>query len=175
MARKPAKIYRRFDNHAYTRKEFMRGTPQPKITMFEHGIKKDYPYRVSLVAKYNVQVTHAALESIRVTANKILSEGCGAQGYFMKIRPYPHHILKEHRQAVGAGADRVSQGMRHAFGTPVGTAARVRKNQIIIEVQVYKDGINVAKEALRRANIKLPAPCRIVIKNLLPESAQPVS
>jgi len=164
MVRKPARMYRVITGPAYTRRKFMGGVPQPKITIFEHGVKKEHTHKVLLVADESVQITHSALESARITANKYLVEACGAQNYYMRVRPYPHHVLREHRQAVGAGADRVSQGMRHAFGIPVGTAARVYRDQIIVEAWVDEDKIGAAKEAFRRANIKLPVKCRVLVQ-----------
>ena len=48
-------------------------------------------------------------------------------GICFESHTYPHHVLRENKQATGAGADRVSQGMRCAFGKNVGTAARVKR------------------------------------------------
>ena len=42
------------------------------------------------------------------------------------MHTYPHQILRENKQATGAGADRVSQGMRLSFGKNVGTAAEFK-------------------------------------------------
>jgi large subunit ribosomal protein L10e len=66
----------------------------------------------------------------------------------------------------GAHADRISDGMRRSFGKPVGTAARVRINQPIITVNVNEDGVQAAKEALKRGGAKLPIPCRIIIEKV---------
>ena len=82
----------------------------------------------------------------------------------MRIRVYPHQILRENKQATGAGADRVSQGMRCAFGKNVGTAARVQKNQKVITIQTHAAFFSVAKDALRKANCKLPTPSSIVVE-----------
>ncbi len=166
MVRKPARMYRSITGPAYTRRKFMGGVPQPKITIFEHGLKKERSHKVFLVAEEEVQITHSALESTRITVNKYLAEACGSQNYYMRVRPYPHHVLREHRQAVGAGADRVSQGMRHAFGIPVGTAARVYPNQIIMEAWVDEEKVIAAKEAFRRAKIKMPMKCKIVVQKM---------
>ena len=167
MGRKPARIYTNAKGPAYTRRKFMGGVPQSRITIFEHGLRKDYPYRVFITSESDCQITHIALEAARIGANKVLSDTCG-QNYFMKIRPYPHQILTIHKQAVGAGADRISQGMRHAFGVPVGTAARVKKGQILIEVFVNEDKINTAKEALRKAKMKFAPKCRTRIEKIEP-------
>jgi large subunit ribosomal protein L10e len=56
-----------------------------------------------------------------------------------------------------AGADRLSQGMRKAFGRPTGRAARLSRKQAILTVKVGKDDIDIAKTALMRASKKLPS------------------
>ena len=65
--------------------------------------------------------------------------------------------------ATGAGADRISSGMRMAFGKPVGTAARVHPGEIIMVGRVDAANAKVLKDALHKASIKLPTPCRIEI------------
>ena len=87
----------------------------------------------------------------------------------LRILVYPHHVLRENKMIFGAGADRLQDGMRRAFGKPVGTAAQVRAGQTVIIARVDENGIEVAKEALRRGGDKLPTPCRIVIRPLTEE------
>ncbi len=163
---KPAKVYRIPKNRAYTRKEYIKAIPASKITIFDMGDVKNpdrFPVQVSLIAKEEGQITHNALEAARVAANRYLQKMLGRNGYYLKIRIYPHIILREHKMATGAGADRISDGMRLAFGKPVGLAARVSPNQKIMSVRVMPDNFNVAKEALRRAKNKISVVCGITI------------
>jgi large subunit ribosomal protein L10e len=88
----------------------------------------------------------------------MLAKNAGATGYHLKIRPYPHHVLRENKLATGAGADRVSSGMRAAFGKAVGTAARVQAGDILMIVRVPITSLTAAKDALWSASIKLPTP-----------------
>jgi large subunit ribosomal protein L10e len=69
----------------------------------------------------------------------------------------------------GAHADRLQDGMKKSFGKPIGTAARVKRDQTVITARVNKDGIEVAKEALRRGGAKLPMPCQVVIEKIVAE------
>ena len=62
-----------------------------------------------------------------------------------------------------AGADRLQEGMRRSFGKPMGLAARVEPGQPIIEVDVYPEGVDAAKGALRLGSSKLPTPCIIQV------------
>jgi large subunit ribosomal protein L10e len=56
--------------------------------------------------------------------------------------------------------------MRKAFGKPIGSAARVRVGQAIIEIGVNESAVEVAKEALKLGKDKLPIPCRILIEKV---------
>jgi len=81
----------------------------------------------------------------------------------MTLRKFPHQVIRENKQATGAGADRVSDGMRQAFGKPVGTAARLNKGDIVFTAYCDVDQAPAVKEAFRRAYNKLSPPCRITV------------
>jgi len=164
MVRKPNSMYRQIKGPAYTRKEYMGGVPASRITQFDLGNKSgEFPIVVSLVAKETCHIRHTALEAARITANRTISKKAGAVGYHLKVRVFPHHVLRENKQATGAGADRVSQGMRKAFGKLVGTAARVPSGQRVITIRTTKQHFVTAKDALRKAGMKLPTPISIVV------------
>jgi len=76
---------------------------------------------------------------------------------------YPHHIVRENPMATGAGADRVQDGMRKAFGKPVSSVALVKTNQKVLTIKTNKKNFIDAKEALRRAAMKFPVSCRITV------------
>ena len=161
-----AKNYREVKGQPYTRKEYIRGSPPPKITKFTMGdTKTTFPIHASLVAGEEAQIRHNALEAARVASNRVLSAKLG-NAYVLRIVPYPHTILRENKMIFGAHADRLSQGMRGAFGKPIGAAARVKIGQSIIEVGVNETAVEVAKEALKLGKDKLPIPCRIVIEKI---------
>jgi len=159
-----AKNYRTVKGQSYTRKEYVRGSPAPKITKFTMGdTKSKFAYQASLIAQEEAQIRHNALEAARVASNRVLMDKLG-NSYLLRVVPFPHAILRENKMIFGAHADRLQDGMRRAFGKPVGTAARVKPNQTIIEIGVNQDGIEVAKEALKRGQDKLPITCRIIIE-----------
>tara|TARA_Y100000310_G_C20609284_1_gene777172 strand:- start:715 stop:1182 length:468 start_codon:yes stop_codon:yes gene_type:complete len=120
------------------------------------NMKKKFTHVMKLVSKQDLQIRDLALESARMTANRVAEAELGKDGYHFHLHLYPHHILRENALASGAGADRLSTGMSAPFGKPVGVAARVRKGQTIMEIKVNKSGLPTAKEALRRAKTKLP-------------------
>ncbi|MDY6959238.1 MAG: 50S ribosomal protein L16 [Halobacteriota archaeon] len=163
MPRKPAKMYKRLER-VYTRREYMGGIPGSRVIHYDMGdLRTEFPVSVSLVAKEGCQIRHTALEAARVTTNRYLSKELGKLNYHLKLRVYPHQVLRENKQATGAGADRVSEGMRRAFGKAVGTAARVNRDQKVFTVSSEPQNFFKAKEALRKASHKLPTPCTIVI------------
>ena len=97
-----------------------------------------------------------AIESTRLTANKTLEKATGESGYFSKLRIYPHVLLRENKMIAAAGADRLQEGMRRAFGKAVSLAARVKRGQCIMELQVKKEHVEAAQNALKLACVKLP-------------------
>ncbi len=166
MVRKPGRMYRRVEGPAYTRREYIGGVPHPKIFHFELGnvdAKEQFPVEFHLVAEEACQIRHMALEAARIAANKHLARYVGNNNFYMQVKVYPHHVIREHKMATGAGADRISSGMSLAFGKPVGTAARVRRGQTLIVVRSYPDRVRHVKEALRKAAMKFPTPCRIKV------------
>ena len=162
MTRKPGSMYRKITQQAYTRRKYMGGVPPSRITQFVVGNKAEkFPIQLYLTANERCQIRHNALEAARITANRFLEKKAGATDYRLTVRVYPHHVIRENKQATGAGADRVSMGMRKAFGKAVGTAARVEENQILMTVETLEKNIDVAKDALHKASIKLPTPCKV--------------
>ena len=155
-------MYRQIRGQANTRREYMGGVPASRITQFDVGNRSgEFSIMVSLIAKEPCQIRHTALESARIAANRHMSKRAGSLGFHLKIRIHPHIVLRENKQATGAGADRVSQGMRLSFGKNVGTAARVQEGQKLISIRTTKPHYLSAKKALRRASMKLPTPCRV--------------
>jgi large subunit ribosomal protein L10e len=148
--------YRRGNGQPYTRKEFIKGKPQPKIAKFAGGAPGDYDYCVQLLINEKVQMTHNAIESARLAANKAVEKVAGETGYFSRVRIYPHVLLRENKMIATAGADRLQEGMRRAFGKAVSLAARVKAGQCVMEMNVKKEHLEVAKKSLRTSCVKLP-------------------
>lgn len=141
----------------YRAKSFVRSVPTNKIIKFEMGnTAGQFPYIVRLHSKVDIQLRHNALESARKSANRKLEMTLTRKGYKFKICVYPHHILRNNPLASGAGADRMSTGMKMSFGKAVGIAARVHEGQKIFEAYVNEKDIELAKRALTLARHKLP-------------------
>ena len=164
--------YRQIKGQPYTRLKYIHGTPPPKISKFMMGdTKSKFEYRFSLVAQSPVQIRHNALEAARVAANKVLFDALGEIGYRIQLRVYPHVILRENRMIATAGADRLQEGMRRAFGKPSGRAARIKTGQSILDIYVNSNAVDTAKKALRVGSTKLSVACIVNQESLV---AQPV-
>jgi large subunit ribosomal protein L10e len=169
MADKPATMYRDIDKPAFTRREYITGIPGSKVAQYKMGRKDkdtdEYPIQISLLVEEDVQIRHGSLEAARLSANRRMLKMLGEQGdYKMILRKFPHQVLRENKQATGAGADRVSDGMRQSFGKIVGTAARVYKGEQLFTVWCNPEDAAIAKDALRRAYNKVSPPCRIKVE-----------
>ena len=159
-----ARNFREIKGMPYTRKKYMGGIPGSKIVKFTMGNPTgNFPYTVELVNLKDGQIRHNALEAARIAANRTL-EPLGRENFFLKIVPYPHQVLREHKRINVAQADRFQEGMKKAYGKPVGVAAQVRRGKPILVAKVAQENVEMAKRALKRASDKFPVPCRIFVK-----------
>ncbi|MFB0558727.1 MAG: 50S ribosomal protein L16 [Candidatus Bathyarchaeia archaeon] len=160
-----ARNFRKIKGMPYTRRKYIGGVPGSKIVKFTMGNPtRDFPVTVELINLKDGQIRHNALESARIAANRHLEGSLGRENYLLKIIPFPHQVLREHKRINVAQADRFQEGMARAYGKPVGTAARVPRGKPILIAEVTEENVEVAKEALKRASDKFPVPSRIFVK-----------
>merc|ERR1712170_336517 len=67
---------------------------------------------------------------------------------------HPYHVLRANKMLSCAGADRLSSGMRHSYGKPIGVAARVDIGQILLSVRSKDAAEKHVIEAIRRGKFK---------------------
>ena len=148
----------------YRRKSYIKAAPPHKIIHFDAGNKRyeGFEYIVVLYAKKDINLRHNAIEAARVTANRYMGKTAGKGAYGMKLRVFPHQIIRENPIAMGAGADRMSQGMRASFGKSVSRSARVKSGQAIMQIYVTEGNIQNSKDALKKAASKFPIACKTV-------------
>jgi large subunit ribosomal protein L10e len=160
----------------YVRRQYISGKPQIKIARFSSGqAKSNYEYKVELLATAKIQIRHNALEAARLAANKTMAKA-GETTFFSTLKVYPHVILRENKMIATAGADRLQEGMRRAFGKATGLAARIQPGQVIFEAYVTSANLNLAKDGFKVASSKLGCPAVIRItplkKELLEDSEE---
>ncbi|TFG02538.1 MAG: 50S ribosomal protein L16 [Promethearchaeota archaeon] len=156
-----------YKRSASRRREYARGGTQSKIQRYWGG-NKDIPWEewdlvIALKVDNQIQISSNALEAIRVTINGALQKKLGRNNYRLRVRPKPFQKYRENRMLAFAGADRVQSGMRNSFGRTTGVCARVRAGQIICEVGTHIRNLNLVRNRLRIANMKVPCSCQIVI------------
>eukprot|EP00608_Synchroma_pusillum_P001970 CAMPEP_0198431824 /NCGR_PEP_ID=MMETSP1452-20131203/20590_1 /TAXON_ID=1181717 /ORGANISM="Synchroma pusillum, Strain CCMP3072" /LENGTH=233 /DNA_ID=CAMNT_0044152293 /DNA_START=40 /DNA_END=741 /DNA_ORIENTATION=+ len=166
MGRRPARCIRFQKNKVFIKSRFCRGVPDPKIRIFDCGNKKasvdTFPFVAHLVSDEKEQLTSCALEAARVTCNKYLIKTTGKDNFHIRIRAHPFHVIRQNKMLSCAGADRLSSGMRHSYGKPTETAARVEIGQILISVRSKDTHAPKVIEALRRAKFKFPGRQKIL-------------
>lgn len=160
MGRRPARCYRYQKDKPYIKSRFCRGVPDPKIRIYDVGNKRapvdNFPLCVHLVSNEKEQISSEALEAGRIAVNKYMSVKAGKDSFHLRVRLHPFHVLRINKMLSCAGADRLQTGMRHAFGKPCGTVARVDIGQPIFSVRSKDSNRDHVYEALRRSKYKFP-------------------
>jgi large subunit ribosomal protein L10e len=104
----------------------------------------------------------------------------GKEGFHLRVRAHPYHVVRINKMLSCAGADRLQTGMRGAWGKPNGTVARVNIGQIILSVRTrdsrkfeiipsheslptWITDRATALEALRRSQYKFPGRQKIIV------------
>ena|SRR3989344_1395901 len=177
MALRKASSYSRKNTRPYTRKSsrksksYIKSIPYSKIVKLRMGDQqafrdKKHNYVLTMVTEEGAMIRDNALESGRMLLHKMLEETIPGQ-YFMIVRVYPHHFLRENKVAAGAGADRMNCGMTESFGVVIGRAAIVRAGQEIFFVSCTDDkAARVARDALVTIKSKMPCRTRILFEKV---------
>ncbi|MGC8687328.1 MAG: 50S ribosomal protein L16 [Candidatus Micrarchaeia archaeon] len=158
---RPARTMRDASAQAWARyslknpkKNYVKALPHTSLLIFKMGVEKPYDVELRLESQQKVQLRSNALEAARLLVNKQL-ESQLPQNYLFRVLVYPHNVIREHKMATGAGADRISQGMSLSFGRPISVAARVNRNQAIFSLRVNSQNRKAATIALKKAALKL--------------------
>ena len=155
MKKKPNKVFRIPKGQRFSRKKFIKKIPNIKIIHYLDGKleKKKILFRYNFISQKHFLVRDVTFEAIRRSFTKLLANNLG-KNYNLQLKKYPHLILRENKQVFGAGADRISQGMREAFGTSTGRAAEIRKGDVVYELGLNKE-LNFGKELISLLNSKI--------------------
>lgn len=114
----------------------------------------DFPFCCHLVSNEYEQLSSEALEAARICANKYIVKTSGKDSFHLRVRAHPFHVIRINKMLSCAGADRLQQGMRGAWGKPYGKVARVNIGQVILSIRCKDSNKAVIMEALRRARYK---------------------
>lgn len=177
MALRKASAYSKKKARPFTRtsrskgKAYIKVVPGVKIAKYTGGNERDFnsgkhTYTVRLMATERAQIRDNALEAARMYVIKILDEKAIGQ-YFLLVKVHPHHLLRENKTAAGAGADRLSSGMKHSYGIVIGRAAMVSPEQEIFFISCTDDRVaRIARDALQEIKAKLPCSSKIIFEKI---------
>ncbi len=172
MALRKALAYSKKHARPYTRKSknksksYIKVVPHNKIVKYNMGNVKLFnegklKYKIILTSLENIQIRDNALESARLIVNKNLEKRMPGRFYFM-VNVYPHHILRNNKTAAGAGADRLSSGMKHSFGIVEGRAAMVNAGKDILTVYCETESDSrTVREIMGMVKAKIPCQSKI--------------
>ncbi len=176
MGLRPAKTIREIKGQAWARiskrkprKSFVKGAPHPKVRQYNMGTDKRFDLEVDLIPDKDIHFRDNSLEAARQSANKYMEKTL-IDNYFFTVMTFPHLVVREHSALGVAGADRISKGMKRAFGKPKGRMARVRAGNPVFRARIFAKDLPVLKEAIKRAMIKLSGTFTVSIRDIKNDS-----
>ena len=176
MALRKACAYSKKKVTPYTRrsnvksKSYIKTIPQQKIVKFKMGDIRGYEKGklrriVKLVSGEKVVIRDNALEAARQYIQNTLQKTIPGLYYF-EVKVFPHHILRENKvYGGGSKGERINTGMQQSFGTTLGRAAIVKKNQDMFLLAVFNDKARKdAAVALTKIKAKLPCKSKLIFE-----------
>jgi large subunit ribosomal protein L10e len=177
MAVRKALSYSKKHNKPYTRvskvksKSYIKVVPPNKVVKYNIGNQKAYvegklPFVLSLLSDEQLVIKDLAIEAGRMILTKNLETRLAGK-FYLWVKIHPHHILRNNKAAAGAGADRLSTGMKQSFGIIEGRAARVLGGQELFMVACdSENSVKVVREILGMAKAKLPCRTRVTFEKV---------
>lgn len=172
-----ASAYSKKKNRPYTRKSrskskaYIKVVPHNKIVKYNLGEINAYEngkfkFITRFLADEDVLIRDNALEAGRLILNKNLERKLPRQ-FYLGIKVFPHHILRNNKTAAGAGADRLSSGMKHSFGIVEGRAARVKTGKEIFVIATGTEShARIARGILQMVKAKVPCRSKITMERI---------
>jgi len=175
MALRKSSAYTKRYARPYTRKSkkrsksYIKTVPNSRIVKFQMGDAKGYaagkyPTEILVMSKEKMQIRDNAIEAVRQYFNRFMQIKVGKE-FFLEVKIYPHHILRENKMLTGAGADRMQTGMSRAFGKTMGRAAFIKPGQVLFMIAIKTDKQEVEARKLIRS-VKSRLPCKISTKTV---------
>lgn len=173
MAMRKATCYSKMHSVPYTRKSkkqkksYIKSVPNSKVTKYRMGDITGFKagkYKTIMIVRTKefVQMRDTAMEASRQYLNRFFSEQFG-KDFYLELRPYPHHVIRENKMLTGAGADRMSTGMALSFGRTTDRAALIKAGSALYIIGVTNTRHEQAVRKLVNS-VKSRLPCRIMIE-----------
>jgi large subunit ribosomal protein L10e len=175
MALRKASAYSKRKVTPYTRtskkrtKSYIKTVPNSKIVKFKMGDikgfdKGEYPIQIQVISKENCQIRDNSIEAVRQFFNRFLQTKIGKE-FYLQVKIFPHHILRENKMLTGAGADRMQTGMSRAFGKTMGRSAIVKPNQVLYIIGIKNQKAEVEARKLIKS-VKARLACKTTTKTI---------
>jgi large subunit ribosomal protein L10e len=148
------------------RKSYIKGAPRPKVRQYHMGADRYYEVEVDLVPVEDLNVRDNAIEAARQAANKQLEKKLMVQNFYLTVLKYAHIVVREHSALGVAGADRISKGMKQAFGVPKGRLCRLHRGEPIFRARSFAKNLGAVKKALAMAMLKLSGKYSVVVRDI---------
>ena len=148
------------------RKSYIKGAPRPKIRQYHMGADKYYELEVDMICGRNLALRDNAIEAARQAANKRLEKLLMSTNYYLTVLKYPHVVVREHTALGVAGADRISKGMKQAFGSPKGRLVHVHVGDRILRARVMAKSLPAVKKAFDMAMRKMSGVYTLDVKDI---------
>jgi len=172
MGLRPAKTIREIRGQPWCRiskrkprKSFVKGAPRPKVRQYNMGTDKRFELEVDVVPNMTLRIRDNAIEAARQATNKYLEKTL-MDNYFLQVVSYPHLVVREHSALGVAGADRISKGMKRAFGKPKGRMAQVKHGDPVLRARIMKKDLPALKEGFKRGTAKLTGGYTLIIEDI---------
>lgn len=150
----------------FKQKAYVKTVPATKLTKMRMGDIEGYKagkYKIILdiQTKHRVQLRDNALEAVRQFLNRFLVEKVGKE-FYLEVKPYPHHIIRENKMLTGAGADRMQTGMALSFGKSTGRACLMGRGDTIFIIGVTNPKHEaIARELIASSRARMPCTMHI--------------
>jgi len=155
MAIRKALSYSKKVNRPYTRiskakaHAYIKVNPPNKVVKYNIGNQKAFedgrlPFVLRLISDETLVIRDTAIESGRMVLTKNLESRLPSK-FYLWVKIFPHHILRNNKAAAGAGADRLSTGMKQT-------------------------SVSTARQILAMAKAKLPCRTRITFEKIQPKA-----
>ena len=175
MALRKGSAYTKRKARPYTRvskvrkKSYIKTVPNSRIVKFKMGDLKgydngDYPTSIHVISKERVQMRDNSIEAVRQYFNRFLQTKVGKE-FYLEVKIYPHHILRENKMLTGAGADRMQTGMSRAFGKTMGRAALIKPGQTLFILGIKNPAHEIEARKLIKS-VKARIPCAVATKTV---------
>lgn len=177
MAIRKALSYSKKHNKPYTRvskvksKSYIKVVPPNKVVKYNIGNQRAFvegklPFVLRLLSDEQLVIKDLAIEAGRMVLTKNLETKLPGK-FYLWVKIHPHHILRNNKAAAGAGADRMSTGMKQSFGIIEGRAARVLGGQELFMVACDSENtVKIARGIISMAKAKLPCRTRVTFEKV---------